>query len=145
FLLLTVFHQSEILFIKASDRRSALIGDRDKHVDETNVDFESVFLREAEESCGQEEDQGGGTCHRPSHHLNAGCLGGLPGGRGISAGNGSPSAKTAPPTKYSFSEMETVFFRVSISQRQASKAGARCADAPTIKPLVSPISTRPSR
>ena len=61
------------------------------------------------------------------------------------AGNGSPAAQTAPSTKVSFFQMGTVFFSVSISQRQASKACARCAEATTISTLVSPTSSRPRR
>src|SRR5439155_25958332 len=61
------------------------------------------------------------------------------------SGNGSPSAQTAPSTKYSFFQIGTVFFRVSMSQRQASKAAARCADATTMATLVSPICNLPRR
>src|SRR5215475_8655091 len=122
-----------------------LICDCDEHIDQPNVYLKSVLLRGAQECRGQQEEQGGGTCHRPSHHLDAGCRAGLPCGRGISAGKGSPSAHTAPSTKYSFFQMGTVFFSVSISQREASKAAARCRDATTISTLVSPISNRPSR
>src|SRR5579864_4211221 len=69
--------------------------------------------------------------------LDAACGAGLPPpqefARGISAGNGSPSAHTAPSSKYSFFQMGTVRLRVSMSQRQASKAAARCAEATAIK------------
>ena len=61
------------------------------------------------------------------------------------SGNGSPAAHTAPSTKVSFFQMGTVFLSVSISQRQASKACARWAEATTISTLVSPTSSRPSR
>src|ERR1700752_1951112 len=53
------------------------------------------------------------------------------------AGNGSPSAHTAPSTKVSFFQMGTVFLSVSISQRHASNACARCAEATTMTTLVS--------
>src|SRR6185312_15867246 len=39
-------------------------------------------------------------------------------GLAISSGKGSPSAHTAPFSKYSFFQIGTVFFSVSISQRQ---------------------------
>src|SRR5436189_154157 len=63
----------------------------------------------------------------------------------IEDGNGSPSAQTAPSSKCSFFQIGTVRFKVSISQRQASKAAARCADATTMTTLASPISNRPRR
>ena len=46
----------------------------------------------------------------------------VPPGRRISSGNGSPSAHTAPSSKYSFFQIGTVFFSVSMIQRQASNA-----------------------
>src|SRR5579863_1076479 len=82
-------------------------------------------------------------------HLDAGSVAGLPSSeefaRGISVGNGSPSAQTAPSSKCSFFQMGTVRLSVSISQRQASNAAARWAAATAINTLVSPISSRPSR
>src|SRR5580704_9104455 len=51
---------------------------------------------------------------------------------GTSGGKGSPSAHTAPSSKYSFFQIGTVFFSVSINQRHASKAAERWADATTI-------------
>ena len=45
-------------------------------------------------------------------------------------GNGSPSAHTAPSSKYSFFQIGTVFFRVSMIQRHASNAAPRCAEVP---------------
>ena len=65
--------------------------------------------------------------------------------RGISGGKGSPSAHTAPSSKYSFFQIGTLHLSVSISQRQASKAAARCADATAISTLVSPMCRRPRR
>src|SRR5258707_12828877 len=62
----------------------------------------------------------------------------------ISQGNGSPSAHPAPSSKYSFFQIGTVFFKVSMIQRQASKATPRWADDTTISTEVSPISMRPS-
>src|ERR1022692_294275 len=56
----------------------------------------------------------------------------LPPARGISGGNGSPSAHTAPSSKNSFFQTGTCFFSVSINQRQASNAAARWAEATTI-------------
>ena len=61
------------------------------------------------------------------------------------SGNGSPGAHTAPSTKVSRFQMGTDFLTVSMSQRQASKAAERCAEATTIRMLVSPISRRPRR
>ena len=52
--------------------------------------------------------------------------------RGTSGGNGSPSAHTTPSSKYSFFQMGTVVFRVSMSQRHASNEAARCADETAI-------------
>src|SRR5581483_6615516 len=81
-------------------------------------------------------------------HLDARHASGLPHqdcAFGISAGNGSPSAQTAPSSKNSFFQMGTVRLSVSINHRHASKAAARCADPTTIRTLVSPISRRPSR
>src|SRR5580692_12237329 len=91
-----------------------------------------------------------GAC-RQEHavHLDAGYGSGLPRdqefARGISAGKGSPSAHTAPSSKYSFFQIGTVFLRVSMIHRQASNATPRCAAATTISTLVSPISSRPRR
>src|SRR5574340_793049 len=48
----------------------------------------------------------------------------------ISSGKGSPSAHTAPSSKYSFFHMGTVFFKVSMIQRQASKAGQTTCEMP---------------
>ena len=48
----------------------------------------------------------------------------------LCSGNGSPSAHTAPSSKCSFFQMGTVRLRVSINQRQASNAAARCAETP---------------
>src|SRR5579859_6948906 len=76
---------------------------------------------------------------KPAHLDASGGLALLCAAVEISGGKGSPSAQTAPSSKYSFFQMGTVFFNVSISQRQASKAAARCAEATTIKTLVSPI------
>src|SRR6202012_4922236 len=58
-------------------------------------------------------------------------------------GNGSPSAHPAPSSKVSFFQIGTVFLSVSISQRLASKACARCAEATTIRTLVSPTWSSP--
>src|SRR5580693_3426789 len=80
-----------------------------------------------------------------SHHLDAGLLEWLPSTLGIPDGNGSPSAQTAPSSKYSFFQIGTVFLKVSIIQRQASNATPRWAEATAISTLVSPISNRPSR
>ena len=55
------------------------------------------------------------------------------------AGNGSPAAHTAPSANVSFFQIGTVCLSVSMSQRQASKASARWAEATTISTLVSPI------
>src|SRR5581483_3376328 len=63
----------------------------------------------------------GSTKIMETSHLDAA---GMPApARDTSAGNGSPSAHTAPSSKCSFFQMGTVFFKVSISQRQASNAG----------------------
>ena len=62
-------------------------------------------------------------------HLDAPGSTAVPCPERISAGKGSPSAHTAPSSKYSFFQMGTVFFSVSITQRHASNAGPRCADA----------------
>src|SRR5208337_1196750 len=75
-------------------------------------------------------------------HLDAAPSGWLPVvfGRSVerrSAGKGSPSAQTAPPSKYSFFQMGTVRLRVSMSQRHASNAAARWDEATTISTLVS--------
>src|SRR6267154_6745148 len=78
-------------------------------------------------------------------HLDARLAGWLPEPRRISSGKGSPSAHTAPSSKYSFFQMGTVRLSASISQWQASNAAARWADATTISTLVSPISRRPRR
>ena len=55
----------------------------------------------------------------------------------------SPSAQTAPSSKYSFFQMGTVRLSVSMPNRQASKAARRCAELTPMKTLVSPISIRP--
>src|SRR5579864_1033148 len=76
---------------------------------------------------------------RDSSHLDAGLfrtVEEISAARGIFSGKGSPSAQTAPSSKCSFFQMGTVFFRVSISQRQVSKAAPRCAEATTISTLV---------
>src|SRR6267378_5522946 len=67
--------------------------------------------------------------------------------RGVATGAGgsSPSAQTAPSSKYSFFQMGTVRLRVSIAKRQASKAAARCGALTAMNTLVSPIARRPSR
>src|ERR1700690_2081683 len=77
---------------------------------------------------------------RQSSHLDADLPEWLPSALGTSAGKGSPSAQTAPSSKYSFFQMGTVRLSVSMSQRQASKAAARCAEATTIKTLGPPTS-----
>src|SRR5208282_5265432 len=83
--------------------------------------------------------------HLRVSHLDASCSTAVSQGRRISAGNASPSAHTAPSSKYSFFQMGTVFLSVSMIHRQASKAASRCAAATTISTLVSPISSRPKR
>src|SRR5580704_2776207 len=60
------------------------------------------------------------------HHLSY--FDALSSRRGISVGNGSPSAHIAPSSKCSFFQIGTVVFSVSMSHRQASNAAARCAD-----------------
>src|SRR5262249_50295584 len=62
------------------------------------------------------------TSHGEAFHVDAGLLEWVPSAVGMSAGKGSPSAQTAPSSKYSFFQMGTVRLRVSMSQRQASKA-----------------------
>src|SRR5215469_3000889 len=60
-------------------------------------------------------------------------------------GGSSPSAHTAPSAKYSFFQMGTVFFNVSIAYRQASNAAPRCGALTAMNTLVSPISRCPRR
>src|ERR1051326_6152947 len=60
-------------------------------------------------------------------------------------GKGSPSAQTAPSSKCSFFQIGTVFLTLSISQRQASNAAARCGEATAMAMLVSPICRLPRR
>src|SRR5207253_578029 len=103
------------------------------------------LLRDGTRAQGQKEDKNSQLIHRRLLHLDAGRADGVPSARGISAGKGSPSAQTAPSSKYSFFQMGTVRLRASISQRQASKATPRWAAATTIRTLVSPISRRPRR
>src|SRR4029077_20247984 len=91
------------------------------------------------------DDDGQQEFHAEDIHLDVGCTPAVPAGRTISSGKGSPSAHTAPSSKCSFFQMGTVFFRVSMIQRQASKAGPRWAEATAISTLVSPISSRPRR
>src|SRR5258705_920964 len=83
------------------------------------------FLLRGDTASGKrkkQKEQGGRVIHLQSHHLDAACPVGLPWARGISSGNGSPSAQTAPSTKYSFFQMGTLRFNVSISHRLASQA-----------------------
>src|SRR5205823_5210662 len=128
-----------------------LVRHRDEHVHQLYINFESGvrFLRITRQANGgtgeQQQTSNTSLSHREAGHLDARLIAGVPWARGISAGNGSPSAQTTPSSKYSFFQIGTVRLRVSISQRQASKAAARCADATTISTLISPISSLPRR
>ena len=161
-LLAAVFEDVEIVFLQVGDGSAAPVGDRRENTDQFDVNLDcAVWPSSAEARDGgfgtglgdcarhrtvpviiEKENQG---FHRETNHLDADFSVEMPSARGISAGNGSPSAQTAPSSKYSFFQMGTVLFSVSITQRQASKAAARCAEATTINTLVSPISSRPSR
>src|SRR5712691_10878310 len=114
---------------------------RDKHVHQLHIYVNGAIgnLGEAGEGGREDQTNGSGVSHRKACHLDAGPPKGVPCARGISAGNGSPSAHTAPSSKYSFFQMGTVRLRLSISQRQASNAAARWADTTTMRTLVSPI------
>src|SRR5882724_10287144 len=155
---LAVFGDTEIFLGKSSDRGAALIHHRGEDADQLDVGLEGGgrLLRRVR-WCGrslcvtadsqyQARQQHAEVLHERGIHLDAASR---PVVRifvpVISAGKGSPSAQTAPSSKYSFFQIGTVFLRVSINQRQASKAAARWADATAMKTLLSPISMRPRR
>src|SRR6266700_3428784 len=142
-----VFSQLEVIFFQTRGGRAVLVSNGDKNIHQFDVNFNGCvgLLRESTHDGGQNQAQGGEVSHGENVHLDARPPKGVPWARGISAGKGSPSAQTAPSSKYSFFQMGTVRLRVSISQRQASKAAPRCAEATTIRTLVSPISSFPKR
>src|SRR5215469_3453320 len=165
---LTIFEELKIVFIQVRDGRPVIVGDRDEHVDQLDFDFNRVVVASIwtwrirslssgvsrpwwlGDSGGLSLAQGGGyeqrreqEFHVEAIQLDAGVFEWLP--TLTSSGNGSPSAQTAPSSKYSFFQIGTVRFSVSISQRQASNAAARWAAKTAIKTLLSPISIRPNR
>src|SRR5947209_2476634 len=117
------------------------------------VTTDAVLGNDAGSQHPQKKQQSREPCQQRSRiHESAGSLGHLDAGEGpkfpglrISSGKGSPSAHTAPSAKYSFFQIGTVLLRVSMIQRQASKAAPRCAEATTMRTLVSPIPRRPRR
>src|SRR6478752_1044213 len=119
-----------------------LVGNSDKHVDKLYVHFErgrgisiasllggtSILLSPQGRTWHQQHHGKQGALHvGMAGHLDASGPAEVPWRGRISAGKGSPSAHTAPSSKNSFFQMGTIFLRVSITHRQASNAGPRCA------------------
>src|SRR6266567_2710022 len=146
-----IFEELKVIFVQVCDRGPALVRDRHEHIDQFHVHLDRVVvfrrsgfrhrlhpwgLRNAPGTLGMAHGDRQ-QCyeqnfHRWTIHLDAGVCGLVTeAGDVISAGKGSPSAHTAPSSKCSFFQMGTVFLSVSMSQRHASKAAARCADLTT--------------
>src|SRR5690242_11269118 len=105
----------EVTLGETGDGSAMSINDVDGDVDEAGFDPESGHLwRGTALDRGLGEQRGSESERGELHRWVS-----LP--ATISSGKGSPAAQTAPSTKYSFFQMGTVFLRVSISQRQASK------------------------
>src|SRR5579884_524733 len=137
----SVFRQTEIVLRQIADWCALLVGNGHINVDQFYIDLESGLRRFLCRNL-QKQDckrQSGCNCLHQARSFGSSRL------TRNSSGKGSPSAQTTPSEKCSFFQIGTVRFKVSIAKRQASKAAARCADATTIRTLVSPISTRPSR
>src|SRR5262249_48940998 len=145
-LYVAIFFQSEVFLFKTAHRSPMIVRHGDKDIHEPDVDADGgVILGIGSQAGCKEERTDGGWFHQRLSGLDAGRAAEIPSARGISAGKGSPSTQTAPSSKYSFFQIGTVRFRVSINQRQASNAGPRWPEATTIKTLVSPISSFPRR
>src|ERR1700692_2801894 len=139
-----------MLLLETSNRTSMSIGYRYVDVDQLYIYLERGFrlslggsLLRARHRAGQQQYNQRcefshstravyvGSRQLQPAHLDASSPAGLPWARRISSGKGSPSAHTAPSSKYSFFQIGTVRLSVSISQRQASNAAARCSEATT--------------
>ena len=128
-----VFAEGKVGGGEVGDGSAVRVGDVECDGDEVGVEVESGLLSgEGGRGCEREE------CERAAHEIHRA----VP---GRSSGKGSPSAQAAPSTNCSFFQMGTVFLRVSMTQRQASKAAPRWAEATAMKTLVSPTTKRPSR
>src|SRR2546430_7358951 len=104
----------------------------DKDIYQPNVDADGgIILGVGSEAGCKQDGTDGGWFHQRLFSLDAGWVEEIPSARGISTGKGSPSAQTTPSSKYSFFQMGTVRLSVSMSQRHASKAAARWAEATT--------------
>src|SRR6185437_14873978 len=146
---LSIFEYLEVFFVKPADGSAVRIRDRGENIHQLHFYMDSIrrfrFLREDGDADKKQQNQNRCSFHLGLLRLDAAATLEISWPPRISSGKDSPSAQTAPSSKYSFFQMGTVFLSVSINQRLASNAAARCADATTINTLVSPISRRPRR
>src|ERR1700751_2838165 len=117
---MAIFGKSEIVLGKPAHWRAVGVRHIDEDVHQFYIDLNRRrSLRIQINLCDERKSK----CRQHFHDLDSPL---------ISVGKGSPSAQTTPSSKCSFFQMGTVFLSVSMSQRQASKAAERCADATAI-------------
>src|SRR5579884_733601 len=132
FLRMAVLGDGEIVFGESANRRAVGIRYIDEDIDQAHVYADGRDVLRAQSRPQKKQRDDGQRLHDTT-------------GPRSSSGNGSPSAQTTPSSKCSFFQTGTVFLSVSMSQRQASKAAGRCAEATAISTLVSPTSSLPRR